>query len=382
MISIDSLIKAIPANDAFDWLLGALERINIPARSWRVGSVAKSIVGVVAQVGSMGLSLVSSAVAGGYISTAQGEWLKARASDVFGVDFFPATFAAGSKALRLTNAGGAIYTFGADEFLVKSSLTNKQYRVSQAFVLPSNSTIDVDVTAIEAGAASSAGVGEIDTLVSTLNRVSCTNTIALVGNDEESPENLRSRAIATKATWSVYGPRDAYDAAARNATMPDGTPAGITRTRILRSAGQVIVICATATGAPTDEQLAAVAQSIEVLARPDGVTATAVGAEQQETSHTLTIWTRSGSRDAIISRAQIAMANFISTYPIGGVSLYQGGQGYLFGDAIRAAVLGDLRINGFFDVIKMVFEGQEDIPIDPNSVAVNTSIFFVSFSPS
>lgn len=139
MISIESLIRPISSDQLYETLVDVLERVQIPARSWRKGSVARSILGAVAEVGSQGAALVSSAVAGGFLLLAKGDWLKSRAKDVYDVDFVAATYATGK--VTLSNTGGAVYTIGADELIVRSSSTKARYRVTQAFVLGSGSEL-------------------------------------------------------------------------------------------------------------------------------------------------------------------------------------------------------------------------------------------------
>lgn len=372
MIPIDVLVKPVTSDDVFEGLLNALEAVEIPARSWKEGGVARSILGVVAEFGAMGASVVTSCVAGGFLNFATGRYLTAHAEDVYGVERISSTAATGE--VTLSNTSGASYSVGANELVVRSSNTFARFRVTEAFVLSSGSeatptTITVDVSAIEPGADSSVAPAEIDELETPLAGVSVTNESSLVGRDEESDDDLRTRCLAKKGTWSPFGPRDAYEYAALTATLDGGAPTSITRVSVSResSTGRVIVICATPSGGAVSEELQAVRDSIETYARPDSVTCQVFGASPVATTHTIKVWCRGGTVSLIESRVQAALAAFYSTYPIGGIAKVDGGQGYLYADAIEAAIIG--ASPEIFDVDDV----GDDIELDFDQVAVNTT---------
>jgi phage-related baseplate assembly protein len=233
----------------------------------------------------------------------------------------------------------------------------------------------VDVQAIEAGSASSVAPDEIDTLDTPLAKVSVTNPSSILGTDEEPDDSLVKRCLAERGTWSEFGPRDAYEAAALSATMLDGSSAGITRVAVSRfsSTGQVTVVCATPTGMPTSPQLDAVTEAIEARARPDTVTVTTSGAVPHPTAHSIIVWCKGGVAATITLRAQQALAKFISTYPIGGIAKSPGGTGYLWSDAIAATVIGSSP-----EIYDVDFDGGAvDIPLASNEVASNVTTFDV-----
>lgn len=374
MIPIELLIRPITAPALAELLFDGLETIGIPARSWREGGVARSIVGVVSTLGSQGSKLVADAIAGMFLAFAKEQWLTAHAKDVYDVERIEATFAAGF--VTLTNTGGAVHTVGADELVVRSSNTGARYRVTEAFVLGSGSptsptTITVAVAAISPGAASSVSAGELDELETTLAETAVSNAAALIGSDAESDEALRARCYLKRATWSPLGPRDAYEYAALTAKLPDGAPTNITRVRVSRysSTGTVKIVCATPSGAPTSDAMDAVSDAVESTARPDTVTVEISAAVPIETEHSLVLWCRGGSIPVIHARAQAALATLIASWPIGGIAKSEGGQGYLFADAVAAAVVGSSP--QAFDVD---FDGGAiDIPLAFNEVAVNTT---------
>jgi phage-related baseplate assembly protein len=341
LIPIDLLTQAPTVDEVFGNILDSLEAVGIPARSWRTGSVARSIVGIVALLYSQVYFLVAQAIAGNFLAFATGDFLTAHARDVYGIDRFQATFAsaAAPMGVTLTNSSGAIYTEGADQIIVKSSSTGAQFSVSIPFTLNASSSLNVDVRAIVAGSGSSVAPGEIDTMVTPLTGVTVTNPFAIIGADAETDPALVLRCLAEKGTYSEFGPRDAYLSAALNATLSPGVPTTINRVAVtsFSSTGMVTVTCATPTGAPSSAELAAVVANIEAKARPDTVQVTVQAATPLATSRTITIWSKGGTASLIQSLAANSLAQMIANYPIGGQTK-NGSSFWLFAENIEAAV--------------------------------------------
>jgi uncharacterized phage protein gp47/JayE len=269
MIPLDVLIRPVTSDDIYEKALDALEKLEIPARSWREGGVAKSILGALAEVGGWGATVVTSLVRGFYLYYGEGDYLTAHAIDVYDVERLPATFATGT--VTLTNAGGTPYVVGANEMIVRSSNTGARFRVTDAFTLGGNTSLVVNVSAVESGAASTVAPAEIDEFETPLSpRVSVANVSSIIGRDAESDDALRKRCMLKKGSWSPFGPRDAYEYAALTATLSDGTPTSISRVRVSRfsSIGKVQIICATPTGTPSSDELQAVRDMCEKIARP------------------------------------------------------------------------------------------------------------------
>lgn len=372
MSTIDQLIVAPTSDELFEKMLGMLETAGIPARSWRAGSVARSILGVLADLGAQGAAVVARTVAGNFLAFATGNDLTFHAEDVYGVTRIAATFATGT--IRLTNGGTQPQTVGADQLIVASTVTGARFRVTQGFTLAVNTSLDLPVTALEAGAASSVVPGDINTLETPLAKVTVTNPASIVGVDRESDEALRARALAKKGTWSPFGPRDAYEFAALSAKLSGGTATSINRVAVspASSTGTVTIICATPTGTPSAAELDAVRAAVEQYARPGAVTATVAGAIPKPTAKTIRIWARGGVAATLLAGAQAALAQLLATYRIGGIAK-DGGQGYLYDDRIAATVIGSSPFIYDVDIIA----GAGDVALAPNEVAVNTTTFEV-----
>lgn len=370
-IDIDDLVRYVTLEEVYEYGVSRLEAAEIPARQWRPGGVSRSVLAAVANVGSQGSRIVTDCVRGGFLLFAAGSYLRAHAKDVYDVDFLPATQATGE--VTLTNAGGATHTVGANELIVRVSGTNKRFRVTEAFVLNANSAITVDIEAVEPGAASSVAPNEIDELEVTLAKVSVTNSAAIVGRDSESDTALVKRCLAKKGTWSPFGPRDAYEYAALSALLAGDVPTNITRvaTSKFSSKGQVKTVVATPSGTPTTPEIDAVIEEIERKARPSSVTSIVSGAVPLPTTHEVTLWARGGTEAIIRERAELALSALISSWPIGGVSKTEGGQGYLFADAIAAALIASSP--EAFDVDGV----GSDIAVDFDEVVTNTTTLTV-----
>lgn len=374
MIPLEVLIRPVTSDDIYEKALDVLETLKIPARSWREGGVAKSIVGMLAEVGYWGSAAVTRIVRGFFLYYAEGDYLSAHASDVYDVDRLPATFATGT--VTLANAGGTPYTVGANQMIVRSSNTGARFRVTQAFTLSGNSTLDVAVSAIESGSDSSVAPAEIDEFETPLSpRVSVTNVSSIIGRGAESDDQLRKRCLLKKGSWSPFGPRDAYEFAALTAKLSDGTPTSINRVSVSRysSLGKVRVICATPTGTPSSDELADVVAECERIARPDTVKLEVVGAVQHATSHTVTLWANGGAVSILNANAQKSLNAFYAAYPIGGISKTDGGVGYLYLDAISAVL-----IDSSTEVFDIDFApGTTDTALADNEVATNTTVIDV-----
>lgn len=130
-------------------------------------------------------------------------------------------------------------------------------------------------------------------------------------------------------------------------------------------------MCATPSGTPTSEQLDAVREAIHKMARNSTATVTVLGAVPMATSHEVILWANGGTESLLEENAQAALAALISTYPIGGIAKSEGGQGYLYADAIEAALIGSSE--EVFDVDDV----GEDIELDEDEVPTNTTTITV-----
>lgn len=375
-LAIDDLIKPITEEQTLETFLSILETLSVPARSWRKGGVARTILRVVAATYAGYTQLMSAAIKAGFLETATGDWLTLLARYVFNVERRVATFATGE--LTLTNIGGGVYIVAAEARRFLWSAEGKAYVNVAGFTLNAGSpgaptSITIDVRAVEVGSDSSAPPGAIDALETTMAGVSVTNVASVVGSNAESDAELREACKNKLAAISVRGPRGAYAFAVRAALRPDGTPVDINRLSISPSSstGTVTVYVASPSGAPSAADIGYVRDSVEEIARPDSVTAYVLPATTVPFSRTLTVWakrTDGVSSEDVKKLVEDALVVEIAEYEIGGIPKPPSTQGYLYADFIAGVAKGAHA--SIFDI-----DGSgSDLALNPGEVATLASV--------
>lgn len=370
MLSIDDLTKAPSEEAVLETFLLNLETLGVPARSWRVGGVSRTILRVVARTYAGFAALIALAIKAMFLETSSGAWLTLLAYYVYGVSRVEATFATGQ--VQLTNGGGGIYTLNPGELRVLWTATGKAYTNTSTFTLNPGDVLLVDVQAVEQGSASSAPVGAVTSFETVLLGVTVTNPAAIVGLDEETDDTLRAACKAKLAALSVRGPRGAYAYAVRVAVRGDGTPVNVNRLQVSASSstGVVTVYVAAPSGAPDPTDLDYIETSIEDVARPDSVTVNVLAATMVPVTRTLTVWARrvdGVSAADIQGMVETSLVNAIASYPIGGIPKPPSTQGYLYADFLAGTAKG--AHVAIFDVDG----GGADVALDPGEVATLTA---------
>jgi hypothetical protein len=197
--------------------------------------------------------------------------------------------------------------------------------------------------------------------------VTCTNAKSFIALDDESDIDLRAACWAKLGSLSVRGPRPAYQWAIREAKLADGvTPVNINRSQISTSdsKGRVFVYLASPAGAPTSEDVDAVANSIEELARPNAVRVFTSASSEVVVTRLLDVWVK--RRDGVKSddvKSTIATAFVVqgSVYPIGGIAKTRGAVGKVwsgwFEGVAKEAWPDTFDVDGAGDDLELV-EGQ------------------------
>lgn len=343
MIPIDELFASSTKEEVLETWLTALEAFQIPARTWRKGGVALTILAVVAATYAAFTSLVATIAKGAFLDTATGASLTLLARFVYGVERRPATRATGQ--VRLDNAGGGLFTFGPGEFRVINPDSQATYVNAAAFTLsPLQTGLFVDVIAELAGSEGSALAGTITKIDTTASRVTCTNPAAVLGSDEESDAELAQACRDRVAAYGAGAPRGAYAFWARRATRLDGSFVDVNRVSVSPSSstGLVVVHVASPAGTPAPADIAAVAAMLEAKVRPDSVTVDTFGAVSRVVPVAATVWVASdaGETDASVRAAALqALADLQRTWPIGGRRKGDGSTNGLFADRINAAII-------------------------------------------
>jgi phage-related baseplate assembly protein len=342
--SLAELMKPLSTEQVRSAIYRSLSITGTNTAGWKPGAVVRTIITGSSIVGSALSNLIAYVANGAYLQTATGSWLKLKAFHDFNVTPPDATFATGTVILN--NAAGGIFPMVAEEVLFSNPDTGKTYRNIAAFNLGSLQVgLPVTVRATEAGSASTSLAGTIVSIESpTMAGVSCSNPEALIGTDAADDPAVRTLCSDKLGSLSPNGPKDAYAYAARNARLPDGTTAGVTRVRVKRDGyGFVYIYAGTASGALGGDvnnpstPLGAVAAAIYELAEPEAVTAIPASAVPRviPVTYSVRLYNTSGLTQAQIRDAIAAkLVTFFTTQPIGG----NGDEQKLYHDAIRTAI--------------------------------------------
>lgn len=336
MPPIETLLRSMTEDEVFDRMLEVLRDLGLPVDSWRRGAAIRVIVRVCARMYAVFTVLMSLFVAAGFLETATGDWLTKLAWNVYGIQRRTATFA--REKVQLTNTGANLFEDNLPfTVTVFNPVTKKAYRNTTAFDLGPLETLEVEFEAVEAGSASTSAVGTITELETNLAGVNVTNPRAFIGVDAENDQELRQACKDKLGALSVRGPRTAYAFAVREAKRNDGSPVNINRSRRSTSSskGQVFVWLASPSGTPVPDDITAVEESIEAIARPDTVTVFVAAATEVAVARTLDVWVqqRDGVSAADVkSTIETAFVREGALYPIGGIAKRPSTQGKLYAD--------------------------------------------------
>lgn len=337
MRTIEELTQAISSDEILEVWLTALEKLGVPARSWRKAGVARSIMRVVSKSYEGFILIMVAAIKGGFLDTAEGPWLTRLAFSAFNVVRPTATFASGFATF--TNGGGGVFNFNPYEVTLLWEAGGKAYRNTVAFSLNPGETKTIAIEAIEAGASSSAPPGVINKLEAVLPGVTVSNASSVIGSDELKDAELRQLCRDKLAALSLRGPRGAYAYAVRSALRVDGSPVDINRLSISpqSSTGQVTIYVASPSGVPAASDLTAIRDRIEAVARPDSVTTSVFASSGASFSRTLTVWARADVGLAAATVKELVLAQIVGLqrdWPIAGYVKPPSTQGYLYADAL------------------------------------------------
>jgi hypothetical protein len=371
-VSLASLLIKQTKAQIYQFALDIAELVGLPVTSWTAGDPTRSLYHLESELLTTLEEEVVGFISSGFLDYASGAWLVILADQVFGVVVPEATFA--TTTVTLTNGGGGLYPISAGDLTFKDSVTNKTYRNTTGGTLASGpgTTLNVDVIADEAGAASSAGAGEIDTLVTELLGVTCSNATAALGIDAPDDAAIRQLCRDKLGAFSPDGPKEAYSYVARNSALTGTT--NITRARVYSDSdtGDVTVYIAGPSGAVSSPDVALVNTAILQWATPLCITPTVLSASNVVVPVTYQVWiyksvnkTEADIKAAILS----ALETLFETRDIGGDFLPGDTAGKLYGSLVQS-IIGDVFPQSF-RVFTML--GGEDafgnIPLANNEVA-------------
>lgn len=346
--TLDELITPLTAAEVEQSHYDALAAVGVTTTTWKTGAVTRTMIAIASVILGALSSLISNIARSGFLALSSGLWARLNARYVYAVEAQDATFATGD--VLITNPTGGIYAYAPGDLILEASATGKQY---QNLLTVNVGSLAVNVVAsmqaLEAGAASSALVGEIDTVVSQ-PVLTCTNAAVIIGLDDEDTSLLVTRCSEKLGSFSPNGPADAYLVAARGALRVNGSNVGINRirTKPTNRCG-ITVYVATASGAvlgtigDVATDLGAVDAAIQTQAVPQCVTADILSATPKIFNITASVWVYNNTGLTEIQvRAAIteALENYFKdpiSAPIGGHSA--GTEGYIWAEDLSAAIM-------------------------------------------
>ncbi|MFI5300403.1 MAG: baseplate J/gp47 family protein [Polyangiales bacterium] len=274
MTSLANLLAQETESAIYARALSVATAFGLPVASWTASNPTRSLyrfaANVLANLEPMVVGFVSTVA----LDLAFGDWLTLKADQDYDVQRIGATFAATS--VTLTNTGGGLYPIEVGDLVVKNTVTGKTYTNTSGGTLKSGpgTTLPLDFIADEAGAASSAGATAIDTLVTNLLAVTCSNPLAAVGTDQESDPDLRDRCRASRAMSSPNGPRGAAEFVVRTSKFTGSSEIAKARTISDSTTGQIVTYVASASGAVSGDALAKAQAAADANSTPHGFTST------------------------------------------------------------------------------------------------------------
>lgn len=337
---------------------GALQiaqTLGLPVTSWQTGDPTRSLLYIESALISTLESIVTGYIQSGFLDYASGEWLVILAQEVFNVIVPPATYAETTETL--TNAGGGVYIIepGDLTFTLSSNpaitYTNTTGGTITGVGSP-GATLNLTVQATQPGAASTASSGEIDTLVTTLLGVTCTNSTAAIGIDQQDDETTRQQCRDKLGSLSPNGPAAAYSYVALNPALTGIQT--VTKARVYADSdtGDVLIYVAGPSGGVSSPDVAAVQAAIEQWATPLCITPTTKSANPITIAVTYSIWVYQ-SVNQTVSQIEAAITTALeacfANRPIGGDIIPPALTGFFYQSLIESTI-GEVFPNQTFRV--------------------------------
>jgi hypothetical protein len=193
-----------------------------------------------------------------------------------------------------------------------------------------------------AGSAGSASAGEI-VLLTSIPGVTTTNETAAQALDAESPASIEQGAREKLGPISDKGPKDAYNAVAKDVALT-GAP-GVTRARTFSDSttGVSTVYLAGPSGAVSPDEVLLVEAAIVEWATPGCITPVVASAVNRVVNITYRIWLYDnvGQTEAEVEQTiSAALRAFFLARPIGGDIIESVGSGAVHTSGIEDAISG------------------------------------------
>lgn len=210
----------------------------------------------------------------GFLGLAQGAWLDKLATLNFNTPRIIATYAVSTTVVLTNSTGATIGTINPGDITVQNgvSASKPTYRNTTGGFLGPNTTLTVSVQADVAGSSGNANIGDINTMITNVAGVTCTNSTAAVGLDAELDAPYTARAQQKFFSVSPNGPKQAASYYALTpALQSDGSgTTNVTRVRVWEDGnfGKAGLFVAGAAGALATGDVTKAQNTIEATAVP------------------------------------------------------------------------------------------------------------------
>lgn len=403
LLSVQQLLTPSTRDQARATAVTVLQALGLQPQNWAKGGIASSVLTAAAALYASASTQLSNAIAQQWNPTASGGGLQLLSKYFYGVTPPQPTFATGLEVL--TNRGGGVYSYAPGQAFFVSTVANAAgvypvYTNTDAIALgagspssPTTQTIGIACMNVQ-GSGGNANPGFVSSLVTSMLGVSCTNPAAIVGTDALQDDALRALNVASLAvTGNAFGPRAAYAYAIQAATnVTTGLPVNVNRWSISIDShtGEVTIIVASPAGPVSTDDLQGISNSIEALARPDGVTVlpgaagfpsqpySATGQPYTATIDVYVIAPRGTAAAALETAAEDALTTWFesSANPIGGLvasddanANFQG----IFETGIAGVIAQGLAAVPGASLIAAKFSGMGDMALGAQQVATNAT---------
>jgi phage-related baseplate assembly protein len=326
--------------DIYNAFLSICTTIGLPVTSWQPGDPTRSLGFLEATDLETLESIVVGYIQSGFLDYASGIWLTIVAQQVFNVAVPQPTYA--TTAEILTNTSGYVYVIDPGDLTFSNSSSGATYTNTSGGTLNGvGATLSVTVVATQAGSGSSAGAGEIDTLVTTLLGVTCANPTAAIGLDLQAAATTVQQCRNKLSSLSPAGPAGAYSYVALTAALTGVTDVTRAREYDDSETGDVTLYIAGPSGAVSGSDVTAVQNAVNQYATPLCITPTVLSAANVVIPITYSLWIYSDVNQTaaqIEAAVETAIENFFVARPIGGDIIPPATSGALYASMIESVI--------------------------------------------
>lgn len=372
LVPIDELLVPLTEEQFKAKAYELAEQLELPVTSWVSGAPTRVVIAILSKIyGGFIAPLLVTITKSGFVDDAEAGWLTFLSKKSYDVDRIEATFA--TTVELVSNSGGGDYDFDPGDLVFLNSTTDVTYRnVAAVSIDPLQSNVPVEIQADVAGSAGNAAPGEIDTLVTTVLGLTCTNPDAAIGQDAESDTELRERDRLSLGALSPNGPPDVYRYIALTPAL--NGDANIDRVKVIPATGEltVTVILAAPGGSPTPGDVDLVDDAYALLATPEVVTVSTEGCGEEPLTYGVTLHVSAAANLSDPEWEELAkttLVDYVNSLPIGGIELTVG-NGFVFWRAVEGVLERIQTVkDGPYYVLHAELDSETDVAIGDTDVA-------------